>query len=295
MPSPSPDIEPRKQIRRARALLGTIVDIEVSAMQSGPRLHRAIDQAFAAVERVQALMSYHDADSELSRLNRSAHARAQPVHPDTYRVLESALAIARLSDGAFDPCVAPQMEQLGYLPRCEFPVDVTATWRDIELIEGSFVRYRKPLRLDLGGIAKGYAVDIAVEMLQGFEIDDMVVNAGGDLRVAGSAAHSIGLRHPEAPAHIGHCLMLQNEALATSAPYYSAATSAGQPVSALIDGRNHAPLSKNCSISVCADHCMTADALTKVALFADPDAVDRCLARFGAKVFVLQADATKAD
>lgn len=242
------------------------------------------------MERVQGLMSYHDADSELSRLNRAAHLRAEPVHPDTYRVLESALAIARLSDGAFDPCVAPHLEQLGYLPPIELPVEATASWRDVGLIDGAFVHFLKPLRLDLGGIAKGFAVDAAIETLQGLGIDDMLVNAGGDLRAAGGGARAIGLRHPDAPAQIGHRVILQNQALATSGPYYSSAMSAGQPVSALIDGRSHISLTENRSVSVCADRCMIADALTKVVLFADPDAVDCCLAKFDAKAYVLQAD-----
>jgi FAD:protein FMN transferase len=271
-------------------MLGTIVEIEVSGRQSGARLHRAVDQAFAAIERVQALMSYHDADSELSRLNRNAHVQVQPLSAETFRVLEAALAIARFCDGAFDPCVAPHLEQLGYLPPIALPVEATASWRDVELIDGAFVRFLKPLRLDLGGIAKGFAVDAAVETLQGLDIDDLVVNAGGDLRVAGSGAHAIGLRRPDVPAQIGHRVMLQNKALATSAPYYSSAIWAGRPVSALIDGRNHVPLTENRSVSVCADRCMIADALTKVVLFADPDAVDCCLAEFDAKAYVLKAD-----
>ena len=100
-------------MRRARPLLGTIVDIRVAGPFAEKTLHSAIDAAFAAVERVQSLMSYHDPASELSRLNRKAASREQQIDDETYAVLEAALRFAALSNGAFDPCIGERLEKWG--------------------------------------------------------------------------------------------------------------------------------------------------------------------------------------
>src|SRR3974390_1245596 len=113
MQSPSPAIE---EIRRARPLLGTLVEIRAAAPGASACLHAAVDAAFAAIALVQNLMSYHESSSELSRLNRAAASQPQQVSVHTYAVLAAALRLARLSDGAFDPCIGAHLETWGYLP-----------------------------------------------------------------------------------------------------------------------------------------------------------------------------------
>jgi FAD:protein FMN transferase len=282
---PMPSLSPAAslelaRVRRARPLLGTVVEIEISADRSVDDLHAAIDEAFAVIEQVHGLMSYHDAGSELSRLNRTAYLNAQRVDPRTYAVLQAALQLAQLSGGAFDPCVACRLEVLEILPRVAGPVDEGATWQDIELGDGQRVRFLRPLRLDLGGIAKGFAVDTALEKLQELGIDEILVNAGGDLRVAGHHPRGITLRDPIAPTRSGHTLSVHDAALATSAAYFSGA---------LIDGRSRKPFGGQYSVSVRADTCMAADALTKVVLFAEPILAERCLAHFNARAYLLGA------
>jgi len=277
-------------VRRARPLLGTVV--EIRAAGSNPQLprHAAVDAAFAVIERVQRLMSYHDPASDVSRLNRNAAAAAQLVDADTYAVIESALRLAELSDGAFDPCIGARLEQWGYLPasaagsrpRCA----LGGSWRDVELLGRRRVRFMRPVRLDLGGIAKGYAVDRAVQALQAAGMDEIVVNAGGDLRVAGAGAHTIRLRHPRAPHLSAAALTLKSAALATSAAYFSRRQLLDGEISALLDPRSSQPyLGRDC-VSVRAADCMSADALTKVVLFAPPELAERVLATCGAQAFV---------
>jgi FAD:protein FMN transferase len=268
-------------------MLGTIVEIDAAANQSAEYLHSAVDAAFAAMERIHGLMTGHDPGSELSRLNRSAGHRVQRVDPHTYRVLGAALHIARLSEGAFDPCVVHHLETWGYLPRGEMTEHDSAGWRSIELVDGNGVRFLQPLRLDLGGIAKGYAVDLAVCTLQEREISQIAVNAGGDLRIAGPQPTSIQLRHPREPAHLAHTVTLHNSALATSAAYFSRRLVQGREVSALIDSRSGDPYVGDRSVSVRAHDCMTADALTKVVLFAQAAIAERCLTACDAEAYVL--------
>jgi FAD:protein FMN transferase len=275
---------------RARPLLGTVVEIRAASANPKVNLHTAIDAAFAAIARVQQLMSYHDPASDLSRINREAAADVQRVESDTYTVIESALRFAKLSDGAFDPCIGERLERWGYLPP-NTPIltprrTFGGNWRDVELLGRCRVRFARPLLLDLGGIAKGYAVDCAVQVLETAGVAEILVNAGGDLRVAGFRTHNIHLRYPHAP-HLGaEALTLHNAALATSAAYYSRRRLLSDEVSALLDPRSSQPYVENGSVSVRAADCMSADALTKVVLFATPEVAERTLAACGAQAFV---------
>lgn len=277
------------QVKRARPLLGTVVEIRAEAQMEASRLHAAIDAAFERMELVHRLMSYHDPESDLSRLNSCRAGRAHSVEPHTYEVLSAALHFARRSDGAFDPCVAQQLEQWGYLPVAP-GTGTAASWQDIELLSGNRVRLKRPARLDLGGIAKGYAVDLAAEMLQRANVQEIVVNAGGDIRVSGERSHHVGLRHPHALTSTVNPVQLQNSALATSGAYFSRRISGSRPVSALVDPRSREPYVLNNSVSVRAPTCMTADALTKVVLFAPAPLAERVLDECSAEAFVLQGE-----
>ncbi len=279
---------------RARPLLGTVVEIRVANLGvATTRLHEAIDAAFDRVELVHRLMSYHDHDSELSRLNSCTARRAQHVDTHTYNVLSAAVYFAHLSAGAFDPCVADSLEEWGYLPAAPAAsARRPASWRDIELLSGQRVRFRRPMRLDLGGIAKGYAVDLAVETLRGADVSEIVVNAGGDMRVSGDRMHHVYLRHPQTPTAGVNPLHLQNDALASSAPYFSRRVAGNRRVSALLDPRTREPYVVNNGVSVRAKSCMAADALTKVVLFAPTSVAERALAECDAEAFILQGEAS---
>jgi thiamine biosynthesis lipoprotein len=307
MPSPSPVTERARsaagarldnEVRRARPLLGTMVEIRAAAPLTETRLHTAIDAAFAAVERVQHLMSYHDPASDLSRINREAASSEQQIDSETYTVLKAALRFAALSNGAFDPCIGERLEKWGYLPRSEPAADSSRTlggnWRDVHLLSPSRVRFGRPVRLDLGGIAKGYAVDRAVLALQSAGVENILVNAGGDLRVAGHWEQQVRLRHAHSPHLSADALTLCNAALATSAAYYSRQRLSFGEVSALLDPRSAMPYIGNGSVSVRAADCMSADALTKVVLFASPGLSEQALAACGARAWV-QSPAESSD
>lgn len=276
----------RNLARRAQPLLGTLVDIRVAASASPDTLQRAIDGAFACVAEVHALMSCHDPASELSRLNRLAARTPQPLHAHTLAVLRAALRLAAASEGAFDPCVAPLLERQGLLPvQRDADGDTAGDWRDIELLDGNAVRFRRPLRIDLGGIAKGYAVDLALEWLASRLEGQVVVDAGGDLRVAGGAL-AVRLRDPSSGAPGAQVLELHDQALASSGT--RPAQSAGQPARSdhLVDPHSARSPGGPFSVSVVAGDCLHADALTKVVLFAPPALAERVLREHGARAVV---------
>jgi thiamine biosynthesis lipoprotein len=279
-------------VRRARPLLGTIVDLNCRA-RDPDTLERGIEAAFAAVAQVHQLMSFHDPESDISRINRDAFQKPVRVDPWTFRVLKAAQRFSRESGGIFDITVAPTLSQWNYLPRNRQAIDAAATWRDISLRKDRRVRFRQRLLVDLGGIAKGFAVDRAVDALVRSGVRSGIVNAGGDLRVFGSAAQQIHLRHPAQPVAVAGAIQLRNRALATSAVYFTQRRWRGRKVSPLIHGGSRRPITDMTSVSVAAPDCMTADALTKV-VFALRDQAAPLLALHRAGALLLERNGASA-
>lgn len=269
------------ETRRARLGLGTIV--EIRARGPDPSIALAIDAAFAAVACVHARMSYHCAASDVSRVNREAHRRPIAVHPWTWEVLALAARVSRESDGAFDITVAPWLVRWRLLPRT---VERSGgTFRDIRLNGDGTVSFARPLAIDLGGIAKGFAVDRAADALERHGIRDYVVNAGGDLRV-GHTLEPIHVRHPDASRGFLPLASVARAAVATSARTADEHRVQGAHVHPIVAPRERAPADYRGSVSVIADTCALADALTKVvainARLARP-----VLARFDAEMIAI--------
>ena len=138
-------------LRRARPSLGTIVDIRASGAPAGV-LDAGISAAFAAIDQVHRLMSFHEPGSDLSRLNRHASLGAVPVHPWTWQVVQAAKLLWEKTGGLFDCTVAPALAAAGYLPPCD---DMQATsagtcMTDVQLHTTHAVRFVRPLLLDFG-------------------------------------------------------------------------------------------------------------------------------------------------
>jgi len=255
------------ETRRARPWLGTIVDIRVRGLEEKHAL-RAIEAAFDEIAAIHALMSFHDPESELSRLNRCAAETSTPVGSRTREVLDLALTIARESDGRFDPTVAADLVGWGFLPapRGGRPPEPGASWRDVRL-EGDLVRFARPLWIDLGGIAKGYAVDRAIERLVCEGATDACVNAGGDLRVIGSESEVVHLRLSGAASTSWLPAMeLRDVSVASSSGHLERRRQGARWIGPHLHGRLRRPVGVNSSVSVVAGRCAVADALTKVVL-----------------------------
>lgn len=286
--------KPSADIRRARPLLGTFVEIEVAGATE-PEMADAVDAAFAAVAEVHRLMSFHDPDSDISRLNREAHVRPLAVHAWTYAVLKTAAELQRGSCGAFDIAVAPTLQRLGLLPRANGSVPSLAPANAdfaIELLDGGAVRFRgADIAIDLGGIAKGFAVDRALDVLRGFGMTAAIVNAGGDLAAFGPEPQLVHIRHPRNPAHIVCTIRLEDEALASSARRFDPFRTADTFGSAVIDPASRRAPDIVDGATVRAPCCMIADALTKVVMIRGVEASD-LLERYSASALMFSADGT---
>ena len=284
------DVPANLIMRRARPLLGTFVEIAVSGA-SPEEMDAAVDAAFEAITTVHRLMSFHNDESDVSRLNREASAGLVGVHPWTFEVLAAALDLHRKSEGVFDVAVAPVLQDLGLLPRHdnEAPVRSSGVGEPFAIRSDGWVAFRdRRVRIDLGGIAKGYAVDRAVAALRDRGIAQGIVNAGGDLAVFGPQPETIHVRDPRDPARVICGVDLTNAALATSSGRFDPMAGRAPTASAVIDPRTAAPVSL-LGATVRAPTCMLADALTKIVM-ATGEAAAPLLASCGASALFVSDD-----
>jgi thiamine biosynthesis lipoprotein len=271
-------------VERARPALGTIVAIR-AAFAEPQRAHLALDAAFAQVALVHRLMSFHEAQSDLSRLNCEAALHEVHVDRHTVEVLRFALELAEASNGVFDPTVAVQAVAAGALPRPASPMAPSpdASWRDVELdMAARAVHFRKPLWLDFGGVAKGYAVDVALDTLRTAGCAQASVNAGGDLRVLGPDSELVHLRCGPEAGDVLPAIELQDAAAASSGTHADPAFAAGIH----LDGRTRDAVPADRFVTVVAPTCMAADALTKPVI-AQSEASAGLLRRYGACAYLL--------
>jgi len=234
--------------------------------------HRAIEAGFAAIAEIHRLMSFHDPDSDVSRLNRAGAGNPVAVDLHTFAVLTQAQHMADASNGIFDITIAPDLVAWGFLPRPDGPEpDPAVSWRDIELTAPNTVLLHRPLWIDLGGIAKGYAVDRAVTAMDLPAEVQCSVNAGGDLRVQGPTPERVLLRAPANGMDVP-VLELENASLASSSGRDDLHTVEGHEVGPHVAAGTHRSVGAHSFVSVVAQDCMVADALTKVVLTLGPDA-----------------------
>jgi FAD:protein FMN transferase len=276
------------EIRRCRPLLGTFVEITARGGDE-KLLARGIEAGFDAIARVNRLMSFHDRLSDVSRMNREAFPKGVSVHPWTWQVMRAAKRFAEESHGAFDITVAPLLTKWNYLPDRCYRFSPTSTSRDIFLRRNYEVFFRRGLIVDLGGIAKGFAVDRAVDALKENGIERGIVNAGGDLRTFGPASQLIHLRHPSDPTRVTGAVRLRERAMATSAIYFERRKYRGKYVAPVLNGRTGQPGRELISVSVAAAECMVADALTKI-VFALREKTAGLLAQYHADALLLECN-----
>lgn len=287
-------------LHRAKPLLGTLVEVSVECEDEDLAL-TASNAAYEQIATVQQLMSFHDPESDLSRLNRAPVGAPVTVDPMTAEVLRFAAQMTRESDGAFDCSVGSVLMMMGALPMptCDQPAAQHAD-RPFEpasgyCTQGTIVVKSRPCWIDLGGIAKGYAVDRAIDAIRQVVMAtrdsgdiEAIVNAGGDLRHFGAKPIAVGVRTPAASAPLAATVQLSNAALASSAtaPCEGLSPHAGL----LVDARSRARLAAGLAASVMAPSCMVADTLTKVVLVTrNPD--HPCLSRHDARCVHAQLDA----
>ncbi|QWE17000.1 FAD:protein FMN transferase [Polynucleobacter sp. AP-Nino-20-G2] len=245
---------------RCKPLLGTFVEISTAEVANAPK---AIELAFSAIEKIQKLMAFHQVDSELSKINAGAHIAPIRIDPWTAKVLTTALEIYQHSDGLFNCGIGQHLVAAKLLPRhLNDQALQCGGIEHLQFLEPTLIYSHLPLCLDLGGIAKGFAVDMAIDALKYAGIPSGSVNAGGDIRVFGETMQAIELRNPSNPHELIRMGDMCEGAIATSSLYFAKRDS--NTKSYMIDPISEEHIDFSGSYSVIAKECMHADALTKV-------------------------------
>jgi len=247
---------------RCKPLLGTYVEISVDESDN----QTAMDNAFNAIQIVHELMGFHDPLSELSQINRHAHIEAIEIHAWTAQVLKIAKEIHQKSQGLFDCGIGHRLVAAGLLPsHITLQNHHLGGIEDIQFLAPDLIRSLRPVCLDLGGIAKGFAVDMAVRVLISEGVQSGIVNAGGDLRVFGDTSRPIQIRNPLVPDEALEIGSLKNGAIATSSLYFAKRDRLqSHIINPFAQDAAEIHLDVKGSFSILAKECVYADALTKV-------------------------------
>ena len=214
---------------REEAIMGTRIAVQL--WSEDPALAtRAMDAVIAEMHRTDELMSTYKPESQLSQVNAHAYERPVQVDADIIDVVEKALEYSRLSDGVFDVTYASVGYMFDYRTHVH-PTDAqiaealpAVDYRQVVVDhDARTIRFLKPgMRIDLGGIAKGWAVDRGIDILRELGIEHAMVNAGGDTRLLGDRRGKpwiVGIRDPRNEGKVVTRIPLQDEAISTSGDY----------------------------------------------------------------------------
>jgi FAD:protein FMN transferase len=267
-------------VHKAKYIMGTVYEIAVYDDQP-ERASRAIDKAFAEIVRLDAMLSNYKPDSDLSRLNRDAHYHAEKVPIDLYRVIEESVRYSKVSDGKFDITVAPLVDLWKAALRGErVPTEAEQEklracvgYEKIELIPPDSVEFHSPcMRIDVGSIGKGYAVDRAVAILRANGIVNALVDAGqstiyGMGAPPGKSAWEVHLRDPS--NRVDPQVMLSENSVSTS-EQTPASLLGIETAGHIIDPENGKPLETKYALSIVAKTGTASDALSTTLLLVGP-------------------------
>lgn len=262
-------------VTRNFSAMGTEVRLSVFTDDEEGAL-RAIGYAFEEIQRIESLMTTWREDSEVSRINAQAGVAPVAVSDETLEVIEKSLWASKWSGGAFDITfyalrglwkfdedLEPKLPDMKEVRRRLALVD----WRKVVVDRGKKTVFlkEKGMALNLGGIAKGYAVDRAVAILRRAGFGDAIVQAGGDLMCAGSKdgrPWTAGIRDPRGDrADVLATLQLVDHAFSTAGDYERFFFLGGKRYHHILDPKTGTPATKSRSVTIYAKDAFTADAI----------------------------------
>jgi FAD:protein FMN transferase len=262
-------------MQRTEAIMGTRCYVELWA-DDPVKGNDAIDAVMAELRRIDDLMSHYKPESELSAINQHANERPVQVDKELFDLIKLSTHYSQITEGAFDITYA----SVGYLydyRRRIHPSEEqikqalpAVNWRNMLLDEQHHtVRFEHPgMRIDLGGIGKGYAVDRGIEVLKARGIDRALVTAGGDSRIIGDRNGRpwlVAIRHPDNPNKVVTRIPLSDSAMSTSGDYERYFDEGGVRYHHIIDPRTGHSASKVRSATILAPTATQTDGMSKTA------------------------------
>jgi len=267
-----------------RALMGTQVSITVYC-EDGENAARAMEAAFARISALEAILSKQRKGSDINRLNTAPDGKAK-VAPETFEVIKRAVDYGKICLGAFDVTVEPLLklwaraEAENSLPSpaaLKRALDIVGYDKFKLLPDSLEVKFDRPgMKIDVGGIAKGYIVGEAVKALKAHGISRALVTAGGDMFALGAnperGAWNIGIRNPLKQEENIRYIEVSDRAVSTSGHYMRFYTVRGKQYSHIVDPRTGYPAKNNIvSVTVIGTDGTAVDALTKSIVVLGPE------------------------
>ncbi len=269
-------------VRIDRLLLGTLVQITVGGERKQAQL--AAEAAADEIKRVEALTSFH-ASSELTEINDRAGDESVSVDPELAALIRRSLELSRQTDGAFDPTVGSLSTLWNFsgekprVPEASEIADALASiGRDRVTVDQGAAAVRpaeKGTALDLGAVAKGYALDRAAAALKRLGVEHALINAGGDIIVVGGKTDEtpwrVGVRDPRTPGGVVAIAELTEGAIVTSGDYERYFESDGVRWHHILDPKTGYPATGMQSVTIVAPDGVTADALATGVFVLGPE------------------------
>jgi len=269
-------------VKRHRILMGTLVEITIVGRDED-KAAAAISEAFAEMERIEHLMSRWISESEVSKINRWAGVKPVKVSAEVLEVIQRAQEISRASGGYFDISVGGLLDLWGFetsegrVPaKGEVEQALQSVGYGAIVVDGeaSTVELRRGMCIDLGGIAKGYAVDRACEVLRSRGYENVIVNAGGDMRVRGRKPNGpwvIGIQDPRDRSRILASFDVGDISVATSGDYERYFDEGGQRYHHIINPRTGKSAGEVRSVTIIGAEATLTDALSTSVFVLGPE------------------------
>jgi thiamine biosynthesis lipoprotein len=265
---------------REEAIMGTSVRVELWH-DDADAARAAMSAVMDEMRRIDATMSPYKPDSELLRINREAALKPVPISQETYDLIAHSIEFSKLSDGAFDITFSSVGYMYNYREHVK-PTDAQIaealpgiSYRHLRLDPTArTIRFdRAGVRIDLGGIAKGYAVDNCIAILKGRGITNAIVTAGGDSRLLGDKRGrpwNVGIRDPRRRGAVVAVLPLADTAISTSGDYERFFEEDGVRYHHIINPKTGKSAQGVRSVTVIAPNGLTTEGLTKSVFVKGP-------------------------
>jgi len=262
--------------------MGTVIEITLLSEDEEASKKAAL-QAFQEIKRIEQLMSPWVGPSDVTRLNRSAGKEWVKISPETLEVIQRSQKISGLSEGAFDITIAPltqlwrKARERGAPPSSEEVKKILdlVSYRNLLIqSDGKVFLKKKGMATDLGGIAKGYAVDRAFKTLTSLGYKNLIVNAGGDLRAGGlknNQLWSIGIQNPRLPEKVMATISVSDSAIATSGDYEKFFFHQGKRYHHILNPKTGFPADGCQSVTILSKDGMTSDGLATAVFVLGPE------------------------
>ncbi len=285
----APSCAEREPYTAETFVMGTAAWITIHGLDESTA-KEASEEAFRELHRIEAAMSNWKKESEISLLNRESDGRPYKISRELFHLLERSIYYSHLTAGAFDVTARPLVQLWGFqggtahLPdSLEIEQAMSRVGYDEIMLDGESTSVIMPpgMEIDLAGIAKGYGVDRAVQILRERGVESAMVNLGGNIYALGAPpgekGWSIGIRDPRGGRETAGSLLLSDEAVATSGNYENYVEIDGTIYGHIIDPRVGRPVSHVLSVTVAAPTALEADALSTGLFVLGPESAGKVI------------------